>query len=156
MGTRGGFWALILDIRLATDGHWLKLGPPLMTPDKQCGYLSGTITGISKTVPLSIAASLVQHTAAATHRYFTAIMHLAVLQRRDTVKTPTSAYHGPPEKRPHIPPLEPSSASLMAAIRLLLWSHRNPAVLAYTFACPQRRAASSLPEPRQLLAQTVL
>ncbi|EEH02703.1 predicted protein [Histoplasma capsulatum G186AR] len=80
----------------------------------------------------------------------------AVLQQRDTVKAPTSAYHGPPEKRPHIPPLEPSSASLTAAIRLLLWSHRNPAVLAYTFACPQRPAASSLPEPRQLLTQTVV
>ncbi|QSS65034.1 hypothetical protein I7I51_02112 [Histoplasma capsulatum] len=54
----------------------------------------------------------------------------ALLQQRDTLKAPTSAYYGPPETRAHIPPLGPSSTSLMAAICLLFWSHCNLAVIA--------------------------
>ncbi|KAG5296555.1 hypothetical protein I7I48_05407 [Histoplasma ohiense] len=52
---------------------------------EQCGYLSSTIIGISETVLLSIAATLVQHTAAATHRYLTAIMYLVRPTKRNSI-----------------------------------------------------------------------
>ncbi|EDN04615.1 predicted protein [Histoplasma mississippiense (nom. inval.)] len=48
-------------------------------------YPSSTITGISKTVPLSIAASLVQQTAAATRPYFGATTYLVRPAKRNPI-----------------------------------------------------------------------